>query len=81
MIDGLKNDDITKLVGGRFRLTALIQRRWEQLLEGDRPLVDRGHMSDLELIVEEIRQGKIVVDEEQLASLRDHSSGSGTATL
>ncbi|MBL1218335.1 MAG: DNA-directed RNA polymerase subunit omega [Planctomycetes bacterium] len=81
MINGLKNDEITKLVGGRFRLTALIQRRWAQLLEGARPMVERGQMSDLELIVEEIRQGKIVVDDEPAAMTDDEAARAGSETL
>ncbi|MFW5653617.1 MAG: DNA-directed RNA polymerase subunit omega [Planctomycetota bacterium] len=67
MIEALKSDDLARKVGGQFRLTAIIQRRWAQLMEGARPLVDRGDRTDLELIIEEIRQGKIdyaIVDEE-----------------
>ncbi|MFG0330853.1 MAG: DNA-directed RNA polymerase subunit omega [Phycisphaerales bacterium] len=63
MIDTLRSDEIVSSVGGRFRLTALIQRRWQQLIEGARPLVDRAGRSDLELVIEEIRVGKIVADD------------------
>lgn len=61
MIEALKSDDLARKVGGQFRLTAIIQRRWAQLMEGARPLVDRADRTDLELIIEEIRQGKIDV--------------------
>ena len=61
MIEALKSDDIVNKVGGRFKLTALIQRRLGQLIDGARPLVDRDGRSDLELVIEEIRQDKITV--------------------
>ena len=40
MIELLKNDDIIEKVGGRFKLTSLIQKRWLELMRGARPLVD-----------------------------------------
>ena len=61
MIEALKSDDIVNKVGGRFKLTALIQRRLGQLIDGARPLVERDGRSDLELVIEEIRQDKITV--------------------
>jgi len=60
MIEALKSDEIVQRLGGRFKLTALIQRRLKELiLDGARPLVDRDGRTDLELVIEEIRQGKI----------------------
>ena len=37
MIETLKSDDIINKVGGRFKLTALIQRRWVELMQGADP--------------------------------------------
>ena len=62
MIEALKSDEIVDKMGGRFKLTALIQRRWAELLQGARPLVEREGRSDLELAVEEILQEKITID-------------------
>jgi DNA-directed RNA polymerase subunit omega len=62
MIEALKSDDIVNKLGGRFKLTALIQARMKELMDGARPLVERGHMTDLELVIEEIRTDKITVD-------------------
>lgn len=62
MIEPLKDDTIINMVGGRFKLTALIQKRWVELMQGARPTVDPGNMSDLEIIVQEILQGKITAD-------------------
>ena len=41
MIEALKSDEIVNKVGGRFKLTALIQKRMLELMDGARPLVDR----------------------------------------
>jgi DNA-directed RNA polymerase subunit omega len=62
MIESLKSDEIVDKMGGRFKLTALVQRRWAELMQGARPLVEREGRSDLELAIEEIRQGKITAD-------------------
>jgi DNA-directed RNA polymerase subunit omega len=65
MIEALKSDEIVNKVGGRFKLTALIQRRMLELMDGARPLVDRGNMTDLEVVIQEILHEKIALDYEQ----------------
>jgi DNA-directed RNA polymerase subunit omega len=62
MIEALKSDEIVNKVGGRFKLTALIQKRMLELMDGARPLVERGSMTDLEVVVQEILQDKITID-------------------
>ena len=62
MIEALKSDEIVNKVGGRFKLTALIQKRMLELMDGARPLVDRGDMTDLEVVIQEILQDKIAID-------------------
>ncbi len=63
MIEALKSDEIVNKVGGRFKLTALIQRRLKELvIDGARPLVERRNRTDLEIVVDEILQGKIAPD-------------------
>ena len=64
MIEALKSDEIVNKVGGRFKLTALIQKRMLELMDGARPLVDRGNMTDLEVVVQDILQDKIAIDYE-----------------
>ena len=65
MIQALKSDDIVNKVGGRFKLTALIQKRMLELMDGTRPLVERRDgQTDLEVVIEEILQDKIVIDYE-----------------
>lgn len=63
MIEALKSDEIVAKCGGRFKLTALIQRRLVELMEGARPLVERAGRSDLEIVIDEIMQEKITYAE------------------
>lgn len=63
MIEELRHDDIINKVGGRFRLAAVIQKRWRQLMQGARPMVDTKGLTDMEVIVKEIMEGKIEVEE------------------
>ncbi len=60
MIEALKSDEIINKVGGRFRLCALIQRRLVQLMDGARPMVERHGRSDLEVVIQEIMEDKLV---------------------
>jgi DNA-directed RNA polymerase subunit omega len=62
MIEALKSEEIVEKFGGRFRLTAVIQRRLVQLLDGARPMVDRNGMTDLEVVVREIMEDKLQLE-------------------
>ena len=62
MIEALMSDELIHKVGGRFRLTSLIQKRWLELLQGSRPLVDPTGKTEMEVVIEEIAQGKISID-------------------
>lgn len=65
MIEALKSDEIVNKVGGRFKLTALLQKRVLELMEGARPLVDKQDgMTDLEVAIQEVLQDKIAIDYE-----------------
>ena len=65
MIEELKNTDIINKVGGKYKLTALIQKRLDELLEGARPLIeDTEGKTQLEIVVQEILQDKIAIDYE-----------------
>ncbi len=68
MIEALRNDDIVDKCGGRFKLASLIQRRWVQLMQGARPMVDTRGLTEMEVVVREIIEGKIdlhFVEEEE----------------
>ncbi|MBT3278552.1 MAG: DNA-directed RNA polymerase subunit omega [Phycisphaerales bacterium] len=63
MIEALKSEEIIHKVGGKFKLTALIQRRLGEILQGAKPLVEREPgMTRIELVIEEILQDKISID-------------------
>jgi DNA-directed RNA polymerase subunit omega len=63
MIDELKSNDIIQKVGGKFKLTALVQRRMSELLQGSRPLIDDTQdRTLLEIAIQEITQGKVVIE-------------------
>lgn len=64
MIEALKNDDIIEKVGGRFKLTALIQKRWLEIMRGARPMVETAGRTPIEVVIEEILQDKIGIDYE-----------------
>lgn len=59
MLEDLKDEDVVKMVGGRFKLAALIQMRWKELMFGARPLVEPGNKTPMEIAIQEIKEGKI----------------------
>ena len=63
MIEELKNREIFEKLGGAFKVSALIQKRMIELLEGSRPLIENTEgMTMMEIVVEEIMQDKITPD-------------------
>lgn len=65
MIEDLKSEKIINKVGGKFKLTALVQRRLAELLQGGRPLIKNiENKTMLEIVVQEILQDKITIDDE-----------------
>ncbi|MHC4618863.1 MAG: DNA-directed RNA polymerase subunit omega [Planctomycetota bacterium] len=65
MIEELKSTDIVDKVGGRFKLTALVQKRLSELMHGARPLIeDTEGKTQLEIVIQEILQDKITIDYE-----------------
>ena len=65
MIEELKSTDIINKVGGKYRLTALIQKRLDELMQGARPLIeDAKDKTQLEIVIQEILQDKIAIDYE-----------------
>jgi len=66
MIDALKSEELVNKVGGRFKLTALIQKRMLEIMQGSRPLVERQRgMTDMEVVIQEILEDKISIDYER----------------
>ncbi|MBN2843180.1 MAG: DNA-directed RNA polymerase subunit omega [Sedimentisphaerales bacterium] len=80
MIEALKSDDIVNKVGGKFRLTALIQRRMKELIDGARPLIDDVHGKNMvEIVIQEIVENKIEIDYDRSPDLERPVADANTA--
>ena len=64
MIDELREEAIVNKVGGRFKLSTLIQKRMVAINGGARPLVDMDTDNKMEIVIQEILQDKIYLDSE-----------------
>ncbi len=64
MLDELKEEAIVAKVGGRFKLSTLIQKRLVALNAGARPLVRLDTKDRMEIVIQEIIQDKIFLDTE-----------------
>jgi len=62
MIDELKEEGIVNKVGGRFKLSTLIQKRLVALNKGSRPLVSLKDADKMSVVIQEIIQDKIYLD-------------------
>ncbi len=62
MLDDLKEEEIVNKVGGRFKLSTLIQKRMVALNTGAKPLVDLKTPDKLAIVLQEIIQDKIYLD-------------------
>jgi DNA-directed RNA polymerase subunit omega len=62
MLDELKEEAIVNKVGGRFKLSTLIQKRLVQLNQGSRPLVNMKTADRMKIVLQEISQDKIYLD-------------------
>lgn len=62
MLEDLKEEDVVSKVGGRFRLSSLIQKRMVALNRGAKPLVNIGTNDMMQIALQEILQDKIFLD-------------------
>ena len=62
MLEELKEEEIVDKVGGRFKLSTLIQKRLVQLNAGSRALVDLDTGDKMAVVLQEIMQDKIFLD-------------------
>jgi DNA-directed RNA polymerase subunit omega len=75
MLDELREDDIVRKVGGRFKLSALVQKRMVALNRGARPLVDLPTKDLMKVVLSEIMLDKIYLDfSGNVKSVEDTSS-------
>ncbi len=62
MMEELKEEAIVNKVGGRFKLSTLIQKRLVALNKGSRPLVELDTQNKMRIVLQEILQDKIYLD-------------------
>ena len=80
MIEELKDEELIRKIGGRFRLSALIQKRLVALNEGTPSAVDYGRSSSsatrdrLRTVIQEILLDKIYLNTENILRTR-HDEG------
>jgi len=73
MLDDLKEEGIVNKVGGRFKLSTLIQKRMVALNTGAKPLVDMKTPDKMAIVIQEILRDKIYLDLEN--NLRTRGAG------
>ena len=80
MIEELKDEELLRKIGGRFGLSALIQKRLVALNEGTPSAIDYGRSNSsatrdrLNTVIQEILQDKISLNTENIALIR-HDGG------
>jgi DNA-directed RNA polymerase subunit omega len=62
MHEELKEESIVNRVGGRFKLSTLIQKRMIALNQGARALVDPRGLDKMQVVIREIMEDKIFLD-------------------
>ena len=75
MLDDLKEEGIVNKVGGRFKLSTLIQKRMVALNTGARPLVEVKGGYKMAIVIQEILQDKIYLDMSGQLQTRGASAG------
>jgi DNA-directed RNA polymerase subunit omega len=70
MLEELKEEQIVNKVGGRFKLSTLIQKRLVQLNQGSRALVDLNTSDKMKIVLQEIIQDKIYLDASKEVRIR-----------
>jgi len=76
MIEELKDEDLVSKVGGRFSLSALIQKRLVALNEGTPSAIDSGRAGSLatrdrlNTVIQEILQDKVYLNAEDHSKVR-----------
>jgi DNA-directed RNA polymerase subunit omega len=75
VLDDLKEEAIVNKVGGRFKLSTLIQKRMIMLNTGARPLVEVRGGDRMATVVQEILQDKIYLDASGQVQARGLSAG------
>ncbi len=75
MLDELKEEGIVNKVGGRFKLSTLIQKRMVALNTGARAMVDMKTPDKMSIVIQEILQDKIFLDQSGNLATRGITAG------
>jgi DNA-directed RNA polymerase subunit omega len=76
MLDELKEEAIVKKVGGRFKLSTLIQKRLVALNQGSPALIEMSTDDKMRIVIQEILQDKIYLDSESnVRAVGEHGAG------
>jgi len=62
VFEDLKEEEIVNKVGGRFKLSTLVQKRMVALNTGAKPLVEIRGADHMQVVLQEILQDKIYLD-------------------
>jgi DNA-directed RNA polymerase subunit omega len=62
VFEELKEEEIVNKVGGRFKLSTLVQKRMVALNTGAKPLVDSRTNDRMQIVLQEILEDKIYLD-------------------
>jgi DNA-directed RNA polymerase subunit omega len=62
MLSYTEIDQLAQKFGGRYKLTVLIQKRLKELVKGGQKLVDLEDRNLINVVLEEIRSGKVVFE-------------------
>ena len=73
MLDELKEEAIVNKVGGRFKLSTLIQKRMVALNTGAKPQVDIRGADKMTIVIQEILQDKIYLDSSGIVQTRNQT--------
>jgi len=75
MLDELREEEIVQKVGGRFKLSTLIQKRLVQLNQGSRALVNADTHDKMSIVLQEIMQDKIFLNtSNELMTIEDFAA-------
>jgi DNA-directed RNA polymerase subunit omega len=82
MLDALREEAIVNKVGGRFKLSTLIQKRMVALNAGARPLVEVNTADKMQIVLAEILNDKIFLDTTgNMRVTGEHASSGGPPEL
>jgi len=81
MYEELLDDEIIRKVGGRFKLSTLIQKRLVALMQGAPPLVQVDTNDKMQIVIQEILQDKIYLDSDRNVRIAQQSATGGADAL